>query len=390
MRIESIRLKNFRVFNDATLSNIPGFCVLVGANGSGKSTLFDVFNFLQHCLQHNVSKALNRRGGFKEVVSRGATGPIEIEIKFRASDKRLATYFLQISEEKGRGVVEREILKLRRGQHGSPWHFLDFSRGKGEAVVNEAEDTPYELLKREPQSLAASDILAIKGLGQFPKFKTANEFSGLLEGWHVSDFHIQSARSSSEDGVSEHLSRNGDNLDQVAQYLAEFHPDIFSTIKEKMAQRVPGVEKMDVRPTEDGRLLLRFQDGAFKDPFIAKYVSDGTLRMFAYLVLLHDPTPFPLLAVEEPENQLYPDLMAELAEEFREYAERGGQVFVSTHSPDFLNYVDLSEIFWLAKKEGFSDIRHAGEDPLLRQLVEEGETPGRLWKQGRLRGAGPR
>ena len=95
---------------------------------------------------------------------------------------------------------------------------------------------------------------------------------------------------------------------------------------------------------EDGRLVLRFQDGSFKDPFIARYVSDGTVKMFAYLVLLYDPHPHRLLAVEAPENQLYPHLLPELTEEFRNYAQRGSQVFVSAHSPDFLNGAELDEV----------------------------------------------
>lgn len=80
---------------------------------------------------------------------------------------------------------------------------------------------------------------------------------------------------------------------------------------------------MDAQDTPDGRIVLRFQDGSFKDPFIARYVSDGTIKMFAYLVLLHDPNAHPLLCVEEPENQLYPDLLGSLAEEFSGYARRG-------------------------------------------------------------------
>ncbi|MBN0350627.1 AAA family ATPase, partial [Pseudomonas aeruginosa] len=114
---------------------------------------------------------------------------------------------------------------------------------------------------------------------------------------------------------------------------------------------VPGITVVEPKQTEDGRLVLRFQDGSFKDPFIARHVSDGTIKMFAYLVLLNDPQPYPLLAVEEPENQLYPELLPELAEEFRDYARRGGQVFISSHSPDFLNALQLDEIYCLRKEQ---------------------------------------
>ena len=156
-----------------------------------------------------------------------------------------------------------------------------------------------------------------------------------------------------------------------------------------MSHRVPGVSSVEAKSTDDGRLVLRFQDGSFKDPFIARYVSDGTIKMFAYLVLLNDPKPHPLLAVEEPENQLYPQLLHELAEEFRTYAERGGQVFVSTHSPDFLNGVDINEIFWLDKREGFTTIRSLSDSQTIRNLVDEGDLPGYLWKQGIFERAEP-
>jgi predicted ATPase len=391
MKIVEFSIKNYRVFRDAQLRDVPDLCVLVGANGSGKSTLFDVFSFLKDALTMNVSKALMRRGGFSEVVTRGSEGPIEIEVKFRESGGRLATYTLRISSENSKGIVEREVLKFRRGQRGQPWHFLDFTRGKGMAITNE-EDYGKEQAQaqREEQTLESQDILAIKGLGQFQRFRIVSEFRRMIENWHISDFHIQDARPSAEEGLSEHLSTQGENLSLVAQFLHDHHPEVFATILQRMKERVPGVQSVEARPTEDGRIVLRFQDGAFKDPFIARYVSDGTIKMFAYLVLLYDPTTFPLLTVEEPENQLYPELLRELCEEFRQYAERGGQVFVSTHSPDFLNAVRLDEIYWLRKREGIAEVCKASESELLRNLVAEGDLPGALWRQGLFEGAGPR
>ena len=143
---------------------------------------------------------------------------------------------------------------------------------------------------------------------------------------------------------------------------------------------------MEAQETQDGYIVLRFQDGTFKNPFSSKYVSDGTIRMFTYLVLLHDPTQHALLCVEEPENQLYPQLLLELAEEFRSYADKGGQVFVSTHSPDFLNAMQLDEIYYLEKNNGFTTICKASENALVKSLYEAGELPGALWKQGLLMG----
>ncbi len=390
MQIEALELKNYRLFRNTSFTDLPRMTVVVGANGSGKSTFFNVFSFLKESLLENVTSAVSRRGGFRELVSRGQEGPIEITVKFRESGGRLATYHLAIGTEQNRPVVEREVLRFRRGRYGQPWRFVDFSRGRGTAITNEAAyGSKGAKEERKEYVLDDPSILAIKGLGQFKEFRVVAEFRGLIESWHISDFHIGDARPSAEAGYAEHLSTRGDNVAQVAQYRFEHHPDRFNRVLDIMRRRVPGVSRVEAKPTEDGRLVLRFQDGSFEDPFIARFVSDGTIKMFAYLVLLHDPKPHPLLAIEEPENQLYPGLLQELVEEFREYARKGGQVFVSTHSPDFLNGAKLEEIYWLAKREGFAEAQRASESELLRNLVAEGDLPGALWKQGLFEGAGP-
>ncbi len=124
MRIEQLKVENFRVFEKTEIRDLTGLTVVVGANGSGKSTLFDIFGFLRDALKDNVRAALGKRGGFREVISRGKSGPIRFEIKFREKNGPLATYTLEIGEDEGRPVVEHELLKYRRGQHGRPWHFF--------------------------------------------------------------------------------------------------------------------------------------------------------------------------------------------------------------------------------------------------------------------------
>ena len=395
MRIESIRLKNYKSFRDASIVDMPSLCVVVGANGTGKSTLFGVFGFLKDCLLFNVRHAMQQRGGFREMLSRGADPGegIEIEIKFRleiSGVDRLVTYLLHLGEERGRPIVLHEVLRYKRGRYGSPFHFLDFRMGEGYAINNEGDFRRDEDLTREEQRVD-SGTLAISGLGQFQRFKAAHAFRRLIENWHVSDFHISAARGSKDAvGADDHLSVTGDNLQLVARHIHEEHPDIFQEIVRRMRERVPGVSSVVPKPTEDGRLLLQFQDGAFVDPFVDRYVSDGTIKMFAYLVLLHDPDPHPLLCVEEPENQLYPGLLLELAEEFRDYAIRGrGQVMVSTHSPDFLNALDVDEVFWLVKKNGYTQVHRARDDAQIVTYMNDGDKMGYLWKQGFFEGVDP-
>lgn len=387
MQIENIAIKNYRCFRDIVLNKLPRMTIVVGANGSGKSSLFDVFSFLKDALTQNVASAVARRGGYRELVSRGQAGPIEITVKFREGGGQLATYWLKVNQDDGRVVVEHETLSYRKGQGGRwGWRFVDCRRGEGEVITNESEygvsATKGSDQKKEKFGLEDPSTLAIKSFGQRKEFPVVFDFRSLIDNCHISNFHIADARPSAEVGYAEHLSTRGDNVAQVAQYLYKNHPQQFERVLEAMRERVPGVSDVEAKPTEDGRLVLRFQDGSFQDPFIARYVSDGTIKMFAYLVLLYDPNPHPLLAVEEPENQLYPALMRQLVEEFRAYAQRGGQVFVSTHSPDFLNGAELDEIRWLVKEDGFTTVRRASDSELLQSLIHEGDRPGALWRQG--------
>ncbi len=396
MRIESISIENFKVFKETFIKDLPRMAVLLGTNGSGKSSFFDVFGFLSDCLQNNVTIALNKRGGFSEVISRGADinkDQIKFEIKFRneqIGNERppLITYSISIGSKNGKAFISREILKYRRGQRtGKPWHFLDFRSGEGYAIENEDEYGQEGVEeKRINQKVTNPDILAIKGLGQFEQFKAVSSFRSLLEKWYVSNFKIEYGRNISDTGISNHLSVNGDNLAQVTKYMYDYHRELFNEILLKLPRRIPGINQVEAKETEDGRIILRFQDQNFKDPFVARYVSDGTIKMFAYMILLHDPEPHPLLCIEEPENFLHPDLLLQLCEEIREYSERGGQVFVSTHSPDFVNGVNLNELFFIEKINGYSIIKAAKNNEVVKELSKDNNL-GWLWRNNYIKGA---
>jgi predicted ATPase len=357
------------------IKNIGRLAVFLGENGVGKSTLFDVFGFMKQCLTENVRSALQARGGYGEVHSRDSEGNIRFSFQYRIKpDHPLCTYELQISlNENKTPVIIEERLMYRRGSGGRPWNFIDFSLGKGEAITNEgAEMQNIQDAKRETFVLDSPDILAIKSLGQMKRFQAAVEFRRLIEDWFVSDFQINAARQTQDISYMEQLNRNGDNIANVTQFLSDKHPDRYAKILEKIKERIPGMEKVESKTTE-GRIFLRFSDGKFKEPFSSRFVSDGTIKMFAYLVMLADPNPHKLLCIEEPENQLYPHLLGILAEEFREYTSSGGQVFISTHSPDFVNAIELNELFIIKKQDGFAQIEAVANNENVVSLYHHGD-----------------
>jgi predicted ATPase len=394
MIIEEIRIQNFKALKDVHLKNLPGMAVFIGENGSGKSTLFHVFSFLRDCLRKDVRFALEREGGlrgFSEVITRGValTENICIEIKFRAEIagvSRLVGYLLEIGLDGNKPVVMRETLGYSLNLPEGAVPLIDFSLGKGYVINNEKEILSSDSeLDIQAQSIAP-DTIALASLGLLERFQTAREVREWIAGLDVSEFQTGEARGRKMREDGECLSGSGNNLSSVAYRLQEESPEVFQKITETMRRRLPGVGNIAVELGPDGGLYLRFSERAFDDAFLDLNVSDGTIRLFAYLVLLHDPNARRFLIVEEPENQLHPELMFALAEDFQSYVDVGGQVFVSTHSTQFLNAVELDSLFLFRKTDGISQIHRLRDDPLTSELIRGGDRPGYLWNQGLFAG----
>lgn len=381
-RIESLTVRNFRALHDVEIKEITPLTVLLGPNGSGKSTVFDVFAFLSECFESGLRRAWDRRGRAKELKTRGSDGPVTIEIKYRESpDYPLITYHLAVDEHRGSPVVVEEWLGWKRGSHGRPFRFLEYREGQGRAASGELPD---EKDKRIEIPLKSADLLAVNALGQFAEHPRVAALRDFITGWHVSYLSTSDTRGQPEAGPQEHLTRTGDNLANVIQYLGERPSGHLQRIFEVLRQRVPRIERVLSETMPDGRLLLQIKDAPFSHPVLARFASDGTLKMLAYLVLLYDPEPPPFIGIEEPENFLHPRLLPELAEECRIAAERT-QLMVTTHSPFFLNALRPNEVRVLWRGEdGYTRVQRASGLPGVTAFVENGALLGHLWMEGQL------
>jgi predicted ATPase len=354
--------------------------VLLGPNGSGKSTVFDVFNFLSECFQYGLRHAWDRRGRGKELKTRGTDGPVVFDLKYREHPKTpIITYHLAIDEgHKGPEVVE-EWLQWRRGTHGKPFRFLEFHRGVGRAVSGEMPDAED---KRKEAELRSPDLVAVNTLGQLAEHPRVAALREFITDWYVSYLSIDQARSQPEVGPQERLSKGGENLSNVIQYLKEQHPERLEQIFSVLRQRVPRLERVDAEPMPDGRLLLQVKDAPFDKPVLAKYASDGTLKLLAYLTVLYDPEPPRFIGIEEPENFLHPRLLPELAEECRAASERS-QLLITTHSPFLLNAMKADEVRVLYRDEqGFAQAVRASDIQGITEFVKAGASLGHLWMEG--------
>lgn len=424
--IQGVRIKNFKSLKDITLgklwstkdSPLTPMTVVIGKNGVGKSSLFDAFGFLADCLRMGVEEACDARGrgGYEKIHSQGTTGGIEFEIYYKQDgNSRPITFELEIDlDEIGRPFVKRERLRQRRrGQdYGRPFSFLFLNEGKGvvwkgdaegrqldEQVENAQFPDLLEFLgwdKNKPDSVSEEStetelveltdkrhlgIVTLASLKQHPRISAFRDF---VEGWYLSYFTPDAARSISRGGPQHHLNIHGDNLSNVVQFMERDHPKRFQNVLDQIASKIPNIGKISTyRDKISKNLYLLFENKGFSQPFSQMQMSDGTLKVFAYLLLLEDPYPPPFLCIEEPENGLYHKLLEVLADEFRKHAtgrKKGSQVFITTHQPYFVDALKPEEVWILEKTEdGFSCIRRASSDPLVQNMVDEGLPLGGLW-----------
>ena len=419
-KIEGIRIRNFRAMQDVTIGKLwnlqqanplTPLTAVIGKNGVGKSTLFDAFGFLADCLKSGVEEACDSRGrgGFERIRSQGQTGPIEIEVYYKEEgNARPITYEVSITlDDFSRPYVQKERLRQRRsGQNrGWPFSFLLLNDGKGvvwkgeregrqidesaqqlnldeliESIIREGEE---ESAQTEIVELEDKRKLGIATLGSLRQHPRISAFRRFIEGWYLSYFSPDAARGLPLAGPQKHLNIHGDNLGNVVQFIEREYPKRFRSILDRIAKKIPGIDRIDTHKTPDGRLLLRFNDKGFKEPFYAQQMSDGTLKIFAYLILLEDPSPPPFLCIEEPENGLYHKLLETLATEFRDHAtgQKGtSQIFVTTHQPYFVDALSPEEVWVLEKgTDGFSTIRRASDYDMIVNMVREGLPLGSLW-----------
>lgn len=399
--IEGFRVRNYRALRDVTLGKLSTqqqgepltpFTVVIGKNGAGKSTLFDAFGFVADCLSTDVETACDdkQRGGFERMRSLGTSEPIQFEIYYReAKGERPITYELAINlDDSGRPFVQSEVLKQRRKlqKYGRPFPFLRLDHGKGKVWAGEeaveAEESEEDSAQEEVEltDLRQMGIATLGTLKEHPRIKRFRDF---LKGWYLSYFHPDAARSIPSAGAQRHLNIHGDNIGNVVQYMEREHKERFNLILERIARKIPGIQGIRAIVTEDKRVLLQFNDGAFSDPFYAGQMSDGTLKIFAYLLLMEDPEPPPFICIEEPENGLYHGLLDSLARELRSHAtgkRNAPQVFVTTHQPHFVDALSPREV-WILEKgaDGFSTIRRVSDLELVQNLVNEGLPLGGLW-----------
>lgn len=398
-KIEGVRIQNFGPLRDIvmgkTLSNqktaaLNNVIVIIGPSGNGKSTLADAFGFLADCLELGVEAACDakNRGGLMQIRSQGVLEPVKFELYYRESSKtRPITYELEIDEDSmGRPYVKQERLRQRVEKRGWPLSFLFLQNGKGYAYEGKegGADDSGRSVNGEKVEVELADIrkLGIVTLGAMKQYERIERFLNFLKSWYLCYFSPDAARTLQTAAPQPYLNRTGSNINNVAQYMYRENKKEFIKVLKDIQTKLPGIEKIEPVKFENGQMMLKFWEKGFENAFYSPKMSDGTLKLFAYYLLLHESNPRQLVFIEEPENGLYHQYLRLLADEMIRSVGTGfsKQLFVTTHSPFFVNALNPDNVWVLTKGEdGFSTIKRASEYQFVKELSEEGVPLGDMW-----------
>ena len=399
-KILGIAIKNYGLLKDIKMgqlysdqAGIPlgNMVAVIGPSGSGKSTLADAFGFIADALMTDVETACdaNNRGGFDHLVSQGSSEPIHFELYYKEnSNSRPITYELTIAKDKcDRPYVKDERLRQRRpgNKSGRPLSFLYLVDGKGyafEGLEGGQDDEGGVTGDKKEVELSDTRKLGIVTLGAMKQYSRIEKFLSFLKSWYLCYFTPDTARQLQTAAPAPYLDRTGSNLNNVAQFMYRENPNDFRKILASIQTKIPNISKIEPVKMQNGQMVLEFWQEGFDEPFFSQRMSDGTLKLFAYYLLLNERNPRQLVFIEEPENGLYHQYLADLAIEMSKNVGKGysKQLFVTTHSPFFVNALLPEQVWVLAKeKEGFSSIKRASDYDFVSDLVNEGAYIGDLW-----------
>ena len=391
---DSLRdVKMGKLFREQNNKELDNMVAIIRPSGNGKSTIADAFGFISDCISTDVETACDEknRGGFDQLISQYGATEIRFEIYYKESqNSRPITYELTIGKDKmDRPYVKEERLRQRRAgnSYGWPLSFLHLIDGKGYAFKGaeggQVDDEGNETVgTKVAVELSGSRTLGIVTLGGMKQYSRIEKFLLFLKSWYLCYFTPDAARQLQTASPSPYLNKTGSNINNVAQYMYRENPYEFNKILLDIQDKIPDIERIEPVKLPNGQMVLEFFQKGFCEPFFSSRMSDGTLKLFAYYLLLHERNPRQLVFVEEPENGLYHKYLANLAIEMKKNVGKGytKQLFVTTHSPFFVNALQPSQVWVLEKGEdGFSKIRCASEYEFVNDLTSEGANIGDLW-----------
>ncbi len=396
--IKHIKASNILSFGmdglDLSLSNLN---VLVGPNGSGKSNFIELFSLLRSLPRSveesstNLQGVIRRGGGMREWIWKGNRGDkAQLEVVLFNSDKsKVYRHAISLDGIGQKLNINNEIIDNQDSSNANltehvvhyKMDFLDIAirRRRGNIITGEQDK---ELLTHAFSS--SSSILSLRRDSlSYPVLSfiaTAYEKIRLFREWNFGRntiFREPQRADMRNDRLEEDFSNLGLYLNNLAK-----HPQIKRTLTLALRDLYEGLEGYEVI-IEGGTVQVFFTEGNFSIP--ATRLSDGTLRYLCLLAILLDPTPPPLICIEEPELGMHPDILPKIADLLIAASKRT-QLIVTTHSDILIDALsDQPESVLICEKhQDQTSIRRLDKNELQPWL--EQYRLGQLWSMGEIGG----
>ena len=338
--IKKLKIKNYKSLKDVELE-LDKFNVLIGPNASGKSNLLDCLTFISEIAKGDIDGSLRGRGGYERVVFSGKKENIELSINFML-DNEASQYFISISEK---GIDEERL-----------------SIGDVEVIDRHLNDIKKRLDTGDFENVNVGTWIAAI-------YYYSPQNKEYLTSWRSYNFITSEMRRTYPARKKLVLDKNGGNLAQVLLSLHNERPKIFDEIENMLEQAIPQIDELLTPLTDDGLSYVSIKEKGFDSPFDYFQVSDGTLRLLAYITAITAIEP-KLICFEEPENFIHPRLF-ELLVEILKKSDK--QIIISTHSPYLVDWVEPEDVIIVEKKDKETVTnRIKDEDKLRRHLKEMG------------------
>ncbi|MDB9315275.1 AAA family ATPase [Spirulina sp. CS-785/01] len=410
--ITSIGTKNYKNLTDHI--KFKNLNIFIGSNGSGKSNLINCLKFLKNACTtltdpvrevSGLQDAISQLGGSK-ILDNTVVSPAHISFEYeflqltQLPDNQPVKLFLKILIDKLSitSTLTEEHLSCDKGQE-RPFFYYKFHEnevGKGLISIYDEiqQKTHFEKLDNIP-----NNILGINSIPDLledtyftPKnttvYEVRREILDVIGNWqfyNANNMDLNQIRNAEPKmGRSDiYLSSSGENLSLVLDNLIQQSIDFEESINEAIKAILPNTRKIRTNRIGQYSLTIEWYFEGINEPFYLREMSDGTVRMLCWAVVLHSPKLPSLIVIDEPELGLHVAWMRVLATWIKK-ASLKTQVFVTTHSPDLLDHLTdcLDNVICFSSQDKIHFSTHQLSPELLQDKLEEGWELGDLYRVG--------
>jgi predicted ATPase len=392
-RVRRVDIINYRSIRGTSLDLDP-FTVLAGGNGAGKSNVVDVFRFMSEAISLGLYAALERRGGIQAVRHKVPSGggrqrTVDLTFHLNFPGGISAEYqFRLISGPRGTYRVGDERIELWTPS-GHQFALMHYRNGElhrkpvliTPEILERGSEYGEYFLPRLPDRVSR-DTLMLPVAAAFPPFRPVAQTLRQMRAYSLIPDLLREPQDPDEGYV---LHADGRNASSVWQELGALEKREFIAL---LDHAVPGIE--DVRTIRYGRKRgFEFLQAAGKGKrmgFEAHQMSDGTLRLFGIILALLQHQASSVIAIEEPETSLHVGALEALIELMRGRV-GPGEIVVTTHSPDLIDFIAPSELRLVRRQDGNTVVAPVSEHSV-RMVREELFSLGELHRAGGLRAEG--